>query len=534
MGAAHSTTDTSSALRPTSAVEAAQELVLNAEAEAKRHEMDRQDRQMLLEEEAKRRQMLLEEEARRRQMLLGEEARRRQMLLEEEARRLEMEAKRRQMLHEEDANRQRALRFRAVVGVSALGLVGLGLYVYRTYSNAVRISRCKRALRSGLQQFASRRVPSDITRPSAERLMLNAPHMYCVFGASGSGKTTMLERVARQAALDNRPGIFLRMRGDSTATVNPMTVFSDIAKAIDFPVPATFAEVAASTALTLASASQAADNKTLGLIRSVFESILPRPRVADMANVLLSAVEELAHEALQRGGKVPVVIFDEVAELVRSDRLRNAGGEGFFDIIASAGVWLNEGSHIPVTWVLSSSAIMWHKRLPSLTGAGRSSYIFISEASPSEIEQMIVTELGSRRSEFTAEDFIYVCERFGLRVRYWHRVLKIIASGTSVEGAVNSLEKHLEHLVDQKAKLLLVDEQVCKFLKHLMDQPAMKISEHSAGQSFGNISGETYQQLCEAYVLTWYENELMFHSRFAYRWVCKRLNVPVVPFNSKH
>jgi hypothetical protein len=506
MGAAHSTTDTFSPLRSTSAAEAAQVLVLNAEVEAKLHDMQRQDRQMVLKEEAMRRQMFLQEETHRFEM---------------------------QRQDAEDKARIREKRFKslfygAVAGVSALALVGMGSYLYRTYSKAFRVSRCKRALRSGLQQFASMHVPTDVTQPSSEWLMLNAPYMYCVFGASGSGKTAMLERVARQAALDGRPGIFLRLRSLKMAkgTVDPMTVFSDIAKMIDFPVPSTFAEVTAWTALTLAPLRNENDKKSSVSIRSVLDSILPRPRVADMAYVLLSAVEELAQEALRHGGKAPVIIFDEVADLVCVERLRDAGGDGFFDVFASAGVWLNEGSHVPVTWVLSSGAVMWHKRLP----AGRCHYIFVPEATPTEIDVMIATELNTRRSQFTAQDFAYVCDRVGLRVRYWRRVLTAIRAGRSVQDAVNDLEETLRGAIEQKASLLFADEDVRRFLQHLISQPAMRISELRARLSFADKTGEPFQLLCEAQVLTWYKNELMFHSRFAYRWVCQQLDVPVVPF----
>jgi hypothetical protein len=310
-----------------------------------------------------------------------------------------------------------------------------------------------------------------------------------------------------------------------------MVVFGNIAKAIDFPVPFVFAEVAAwAAARVIASGGKEVDQYIRD--RSLLHSLLPRPRVADMANVLVTAVEEISREAKLKGGKVPVVIFDEVADLVRMDRLREAGGDVFFSAIAGAGVWLNVGSLLPVTWVLCSSATMWHRQLPSITGAARSRFIFVPEASTSEIETLAVAELGPRRDMLTATDFAHVCHHFGLRLRYWHQVLTAIQAGSSVQQAVRDVEYDLLAAIQQNGIVLLADAEVRAFLDKLIGLPGTVISEADAWRFFSADRKDMPQRLCEAQVLTWYENNLTFHSRFAYRWVCGQLNVPVQPFSA--
>ena len=166
-----------------------------------------------------------------------------------------------------------------------------------------------------------------------------------VLGPMGCGKSTLLATLARDHATRNgvqppTPAVFIRLRLPSSQAPLPTSVAEEH-KLMDSAAAEVFRPIGYPPRRALVFSVPGALYRDLALIFGPKEVDLTSPssqRACDALRLLFDVLEQLCHERERAGvprvQAAPVLLLDEVRDLVKSPRLAELGGRAVFDTLA--------------------------------------------------------------------------------------------------------------------------------------------------------------------------------------------------------
>ena len=314
------------------------------------------------------------------------------------------------------------------LGFSCTALLAADFYLHESHSHIRRVLLGK--LR------ASTRPPSPAPRllPVAQpRLELGfLPTM--LLGPTGCGKSTLLASLAREAAAST-PTIFVRLRLPSSKTaVQPSSAEEPAHRLLDTLARQVFLQLGYPTRRALVYTVPQLF-RTPNLQFSSPSGI----RLCDALQSLFEAMEELYFERVERGISpeegAPVLLLDEVQDLIKSSRLADVGGREVFDKLAQLLVAYCVDRQVVRAAVAGSSALLSVEFDNTVASGSRWNYYELHDPEEGAVRAALVAR-GSSADD--AQSLIALC---GTRLRLLAQALK---PGSSVMGARLLASNHLK------------------------------------------------------------------------------------------
>ena len=416
---------------------------------------------------------------------------------EVEAKRAEAEATRKRGDAEAEATRKRsdaeAESMRAetmrrfvpyALGISVAALLAVDFYRHES-PNYIRrrMLATLRASRAPTTPLARQPVASQLLPVSQSRLVLGyLPTM--LLGPTGSGKSTLLSTVARESAALKAgthaatPMVFVRMRLPSTQALSPEGVASDSTtsladahKQIDSLAYQVFQQIGYPTRRAiLIRVPEALKMKfgggSDGGLLADFSSPTSR-RLCDALCCLFEVSEELCNERRQRKDVLPeeaapVLLLDEVQDLIKVSRLANVGGRAVFDTLANLLVMYCVDRRVVRAAVAGSSALLSVEFDRTVASGSRWRYYELRDPEKSAVLDALCA---SGYSKSDADELVALC---GTRLRLLEPALLYGASAVSARELItSSVDMATRHYRDLFRQLSAVEKGV---LSRVLDQ----------------------------------------------------------------
>jgi energy-coupling factor transporter ATP-binding protein EcfA2 len=277
-------------------------------------------------------------------------------------------------------------------------------------------------------------------------------------GPTGSGKSTLLSLAAREANAKQKITMFIRMRErsskqakepssiavkekDSLSSENSVSLRSDeeACARLDAIAAQMFRQIGfparrALLQLLLNRASSFSWGSNSLAVRTVHT----RDRMATALRMLFAVSAELGQERLMAGisrsDAAPVLLFDEVQDLIRDDRLARLGGRFLFDELAVLLVAYGVDRRVVHAAVAGSSALLSYEFDRTVAAGFRWSYYELQDPDEGCVRDAL---LKKGYSDDEAAAMIKLC---GTRLRLLERPLTRGASAVSAEVFMQSAQ----------------------------------------------------------------------------------------------
>lgn len=291
------------------------------------------------------------------------------------------------------------------------------------------------------------------TKMVGNKLDLKGNQVEVLEGPTGSGKSTLLRKLALEFAKKGRPVALVRMRSSraeqhaekqmrAPAAVPPELLMQEIlhmtCDSIGYPARSSI----------LVAALQRPGGISVGGID--IPGVLPSSvRLTDAISTLFAASEELYAERIAAGleGEAKVILlFDEVQDLMKDERLRAVGGLWVFHHLAVKLVVGCVDDHYAAALVTGSSAEI-ESLLQGTVMKGTTRYNVNQLADPSEAD--ILSALHERG--YAAADAKKMLEVFGTRLRLLSKPLE----GDKLGDVGHFVSQQREKAASQIRELLL-------------------------------------------------------------------------------
>ena len=322
-------------------------------------------------------------------------------------------------------------------GLAILGALWLG-YDYLTHSFGPYVRwQMKRKLQQGP-------LESALPVPPIHELPALSPSFdsglpIIMLGHTGSGKSTMLGRLARDFKRRGVPVVYFRLRNlgsemSSDASRSEAKTFISVAsavfEAIGYPPRPSLLSRLSFLRWSIGRAGVSADVE----IEDAREELVHfQHAVSDLFSVCKELYGERGHCSCE--DRAPVILADELHDLVHNDRMKRIGGELIFRQLA-AEITTNCTDARTVRFCAAASSFALHKELSNTVARDFRTLVFTTSDPPAEAVQQRLRAIGF--SEATAELIMGTC---GTRLRLLSPFLSSTSAGSMEVAPV------LQHLV---------------------------------------------------------------------------------------
>ena len=207
-------------------------------------------------------------------------------------------------------------------------------------------------------------------------------------GPTGSGKSTLLSVTAREAASSKKNTVFVRVRGPPSQG-GPVTSAEEACARLDATAAQVFKQIGfpARRAVLQLALDRAA--VTWGSYTVEMKTARVRDQLATALRLLFDVAEALCHErvdaGLSREDAAPVLLFDEVQDLIRDDRLACAGGRFLFQELATLLVAYGVDRRVVHSAVAGSSALLSIEFNKTVAAGARWMYTELQDPDPDSV-----------------------------------------------------------------------------------------------------------------------------------------------------
>ena len=307
----------------------------------------------------------------------------------------------------------RVLRSRLALGLAIFGALWLGYdYLTHTFSPYVRW-QMKRKLRQGPLESVLPVLPTHEFPALSPSFDSGLPLI--MLGHTGSGKSTVLGHLARDFKRRGVPVVYVRLRKlgsemSSDAFRSEAQTFVSMAsavfEAIGYPPRPSLLSRLALLCWSIGRAGVRADDE----IEDTREALVHfQHAVSDLFSVCKELYGERMHCSLE--DRAPVILVDELHDLVHNDRMKRIGGELIFRQLA-AEFTLNCTDARTVRFCAAASSFALHNELSYTVARDFRTLVFTTSDPPAEAVRQRLRAIGF--SEATAELIMGTC---GTRLR---------------------------------------------------------------------------------------------------------------------
>ena len=378
----------------------------------------------------------------------------------EAMRKADVEAMRTRAVAEADATRKRAdadmkrvdneaIRFWAKAALAGVvsGALALDWYLHESTEY---LKKCVAAQLRKCQLPDSAKLPPDVhllPNTSQEPLLLGfLPTM--LIGPTGSGKSTLLSLAAREAVLKQKLTVLIRvrepsskdtkepssmeisgsLRSDEEACARLDATAAQVFRQVGFPARRALLQLMLDRASSLSWGSY-----SLGVTTSH-----TRDRLATALRMLFSVSADLCIERVEAGmsrdDAAPVLLFDEVQDLIRDDRLARLGGRFLFDELATLLVAYGVDRRVVHAAVAGSSALLSNEFDKTVAAGARWTYYEVRDPDEGSVHEMLLAK------GYSSDDAAAMIKLCGTRLRLLERPLTRGASAVSAEVFMQSAQ----------------------------------------------------------------------------------------------
>ena len=273
--------------------------------------------------------------------------------------------------------------------------------------------------------------PAEFLPVSNRRLNLDTlPTM--ILGPTGCGKSTLLRNRARELAQKSIPVVLVRLRLPGSRDIGARE--EDACRRMDMTAQQVFAQIGfpARRSIVHELYMSGRSFKTGGIEVGAATTPPSRDRLLKALELLFVVSEALCLERLKSGfaraDALPVLLFDEVQDLVKDERLRSAGGYLVFETLAALLVGYGVDRQVVRTAVAASSALLNEKFTKTVARGNR--WIYYELADPSE--HAVHAALCNRG--YTIDEARAMTDLLGTRLRLLREPLALGAAEVSASG----------------------------------------------------------------------------------------------------
>ncbi len=359
----------------------------------------------------------------------------------------------------------------AGLAIGLAGLAGILLIDYMIHGFNPYIKRCVK--RSFLKMPPSvpthNIIPLDASRLHFLRVVEDMGHdpntPRVLLGPTGCGKSTLLKMAANMYYSNGLgPVKFISIRASENSTENSSNdktrpidddtfkgnseAFNNITQAIlqgiNYPIRRPIIEELFSSIKSL----KVGDDVELIM---QFKNQRNEDKLSKAFSMLVDCAVELRNER----DKVPLIIFDEIHDLVRVNRFRDVGGLRTFRKLADMVVHHNvNNSNINFLFAGSSSILADSFKRYSHLNDNRTDYCYIEDYSPEVMEKYLC-----EKRLLSRENALHVINRVGTRLR----IVKRVVSGLDLERGIDGYYSRARDSINEIAK----NEECLRLLKAL-------------------------------------------------------------------
>ena len=332
-------------------------------------------------------------------------------------------------------------------------------------------------------------MPNEFRLPQIPFELQFLPTM--ILAPSGAGKSTLLAKIAREAAMpadasrSPAPVVLVRLRQTPSvdrsvqASVKPVDSqeieLADACAQLDATATRVYAQIGFPTRRSLLQSLldrgitlSAGDSKL-----HLHKASVTTSRLVDALNTLFEVCAQLRQERLAAGMSLqdaaPVLLFDEVQDLIRDERLARVGGVAIFNTVAKLLVTYGVDENAVRTAVTGSSALLSVCFERTVASGGRWCYYELPDPKP----EVVVLALQGR--EYTDVDAKAMVELCGTRLRLLEVPLKSGKAAVDARAFMDSACKTADaHLLDA----LGTDPAVSRSLLATLNA----VAQHEAGK----------------------------------------------------
>ena len=316
------------------------------------------------------------------------------------------------------------------------GALALDWYLHESRSYLKK--RMAAQLRSCTLPDIARLAPDMQLLPTTQRPFLLGFLPTMVVGPTGCGKSTLLAVTAREASSKQKIAVFVRIRQPSSqATPNALPGVEEACAQLDATAAQLFAQIGFPTRrAVLRNLLDRVESVKLGESSVEFKAQCVRDRLLTALRTLFAASAELCVERVEAGMPrdvaAPVLLFDEVHDLIRDDRLARAGGRFLFDELAALLVAYGVDRRAVRAAVAGSSALLSVEFDKAVAAGARWAYYELQDPDAGTVRDALCAQGYSRAD---AEAMIQLC---GTRMRLLEGPLTLGAKALGAEEFMQS------------------------------------------------------------------------------------------------
>ena len=340
------------------------------------------------------------------------------------------------------------------LGLSCASLLALDFYLHESRGHIRR--RVVATLRSSTTRPSLPPQPPLLPVPQPRLALGFLPTM--LLGPTGCGKSTLLAQLYRESAAST-PTTFLRMRMPSSKAALQPSSAEEPHRLLDSLAREAFAQLGFPTrrAVIYTVSERVRSNK--------FQLSSPAGiRLCDALECLFQAMEELYYERVASGltpdQAAPVLLLDEVQDLIKSSRLADVGGREVFDRVAQLLVAYCVDRRVVRAAVAGSSALLSVEFDRTVASGSRWRHYELRDPE----EGAVLAALAAHGySESDAHKLVSMC---GTRLRLLEPALKFGSEVVDVHTLVSShFEMATRHFADLFSDVTPVEKAVlCRVL----------------------------------------------------------------------
>lgn len=321
-----------------------------------------------------------------------------------------------------------------------LGALGgaLALDWYLHESTGYLKKRVTAHLRSCTMPDTARLAPDVQLLPMTQRPFLLGFLPTMLVGPTGCGKSTLLAVTAREASSKQKIAVFVRMRQPSSqANPNALHGVEEACAQLDATAAQLFAQIGfPARRAVLRDLLDRVERVKLGESSVEFKAQCVRDRLLTALRTLFAASAELCLERVEAGMPrdvaAPVLLFDEVHDLIRDDRLARAGGRFLFDELAALLVAYGVDRRAVRAAVAGSSALLSVEFDKAVAAGARWAYYELQDPDAGAVRDALCAQ---GYSSADAEAMIQLC---GTRMRLLEGPLTLGAKALGAEEFMRS------------------------------------------------------------------------------------------------
>lgn len=327
---------------------------------------------------------------------------------------------------------------KVVLGGALGGALALDWYLHESTSYLKK--RVTAQLRNCATPDTARLAPDTQLLPTTQRPFVLGFLPTMLVGPAGCGKSTLLAVTAREASSKQKIAVFVCMRirqPSSQANPNALQGVEEACAQLDATAAQLFAQIGfPARRAVLRHLLDRVESVTSGGSSVEFKAQCVRDRLLTALRTLFAASAELCVERVEAGMPrdvaAPVLLFDEVHDLIRDDRLARAGGRFLFDELAVLLVAYGVDRRAVRAAVAGSSALLSVEFDKAVAAGARWAYYELQDPDAGAVRDVLCAQGYSRAD---AEAMIQLC---GTRMRLLEGPLTLGAKALGAEEFMQS------------------------------------------------------------------------------------------------